>query len=134
MVRPAALLRIDLAAHQPVYQQIADGIRALLVEGKLRPGDPLPTVRQLATDLGVHHNTVAEAYRQLAEEGWLELKRRRGARVVERSGPRKGPEAGSDFARQLKHLVAKAIADGVPAKAVAKRLGLAARKLPEGSF
>jgi DNA-binding transcriptional regulator YhcF (GntR family) len=58
---------------------IADGLRALLVHGAFKTGDRLPTVRQLAIDLTVHHNTVAQAYRLLADEGWLDLRRHRGA-------------------------------------------------------
>ena len=54
----------------------------------IKPGDLLPPVRQLALDLGVHFNTVALAYRMLAAEGWLELKRRRGAAVIARNAPR----------------------------------------------
>ena len=71
------MLRIDLASRDPVYEQIANGLRAELVSGQFSPGAKLPTVRTLAIDLGIHHNTVAEAYRQLANEGWLELKRHR---------------------------------------------------------
>ena len=67
------MLRIDLASRVPVYEQIANGLRAELVSGRFSPGAKLPTVRILAINLGVHHNTVAEAYRQLANEGWLEL-------------------------------------------------------------
>jgi hypothetical protein len=68
----AIMLQIDLASRVLVYEQIANGLRAELVSGKFSPGEKLPTVRTLAINLGVHHNTVAEAYRQLANEGWLE--------------------------------------------------------------
>jgi GntR family transcriptional regulator len=61
------VLRIDLASPTPVYRQIVDSLRALLVGGAFAPGDRLPTVREIAIDLGVHHNTVAEAYRLLAD-------------------------------------------------------------------
>jgi DNA-binding transcriptional regulator YhcF (GntR family) len=63
---PRPILQIDLSLATPAYEQIASGLRRLLVEGAFRPGDQLPTVRRLAMDLGVHHNTVAEAYRRLA--------------------------------------------------------------------
>jgi len=66
------VLQIDLASLLPASEQIVRGLRATLLAGRFRPGDQLPSVRQLAVDLGVHHNTVAGAYRQLAEEGWLE--------------------------------------------------------------
>ncbi len=75
-------LVIDTASNVPVYRQVVDNLRSLLVEGTLQPGDTLPTVRELGFELGVHFNTVAEAYRLLAAEGWLELKRHRGAVVI----------------------------------------------------
>src|SRR5438045_3209210 len=85
------ILRIDLKSPVPVYRQIVDCLRILLVNSELSPGDQLPPVRRLALDLGVHFNTVAEAYRTLEEEGWLEIGRRSGARVVARAVP-KGPD------------------------------------------
>jgi GntR family transcriptional regulator len=119
MTKSAPILRIDLAAATPAYEQIVSGLRAILVAGGFEPGDQLPTVRQLAVDLSVHHNTVAEAYRMLAAEGWLELKRGRGATVLGRATPE--PAAGSKekFSRSLRELVAKAMADGVPESAIA---------------
>jgi GntR family transcriptional regulator len=121
------VLRIDLDSPVPAYRQIAAGMRALLVSGSFRPGDLLPTIRQLAVDLGVHRNTVAEAYRLLAEEGWLELRRRRGVTVVDRPRRRALPEAASSFARRLHELTAEAIAEGVPVNTVARELRSAAQ-------
>jgi DNA-binding transcriptional regulator YhcF (GntR family) len=83
----ARLVAIDLGSSTPVYRQIAHDLRRHLVEQRLKPGDLLPPIRQLALDLGVHFNTVALAYRMLADEGWLELKRRRGAAVIARDAP-----------------------------------------------
>jgi len=77
-------------------------------------GAQLPTVRQLALDLGIHHNTVAEAYRMLAEEGWLDLGRRRGATVLDRKVPQSSPETKARFSQRLRELVAEAQAGGVP--------------------
>ena len=128
----APILRVDLASPRPVYEQIVSGIRALLVSGAFEAGQQLPTVRQLAVDLGVHHNTVAEAYRVLAEEGWLDLRRGRGAVVLERQGPRPSPEARQGFARRLEELVAKAIADGVPRAGIAGRMAALAKKIESG--
>src|SRR6185436_16947256 len=84
----ALRLSIDLESPTPAYRQIASDLRRHLVEERLKPGDLLPPIRQLAVDLGVHFNTVALAYRILADEGWLELKRRRGATVIARNAPR----------------------------------------------
>ncbi|MEE4639709.1 MAG: GntR family transcriptional regulator [Wenzhouxiangella sp.] len=80
-------LSVDLASEVPMVQQIVNGLRSALVAGDLGPGDALPSSRALGRDLGVHFNTVAQAYRVLEAEGWLELKRRAGTVVRDRSRP-----------------------------------------------
>jgi len=125
-------LRIDLESPVPVYEQVSDGIRTELVAGRLRPGDPLPTVRELALSLGVHHNTVAEAYRLLAREGWLDLRRRRGALVVERQHPAPTEQAEVEFARRSRELVAKAVTQGLPKPIVAAQLRALSEELEQG--
>lgn len=64
------------------FQQIMDQFRSLIECGELRAGDALPTVRQLAGDLGVAPNTVARAYTELQEEGLVASDGRRGTRVA----------------------------------------------------
>ena len=116
-------LRIDLNSSIPVYRQIVDGLRILLVNGELNPGDSMPSVRRLALDLGVHFNTVAEAYRTLAEEGWLAIGRRTGARVVERATPnRADPQSGEAFQRRLRELIAEQQSRGVTRERIAREL------------
>jgi GntR family transcriptional regulator len=128
------MLRIDLASRVPVYEQIANGLRAELVAGRFSPGERLPTVRALAIDLGVHHNTVAQAYRQLADEGWLELRRHRGAMVRERHRPSKHTEGTETFARPLRELLAKALAGGLSRKILIRELTDSVRRLEEGAL
>jgi GntR family transcriptional regulator len=124
------VIRIDLASETPAYRQIVDAVRAALVRGAALPGDQLPPIRQLATDLGVHFNTVAEAYRILADEGWLDLKRRRGAVVLHREAPRNtDPEKLKNFARRIGEIVAELRAAGIPAAAIAKELKIVAEGL-----
>ena len=123
------ILRIDLAGPTPAYRQIADGLRTRLVNGEFKPGDRLPTVRQLAIDLTVHHNTVAQAYRLLAEEGWLELRRHRGAKVIERRSQRANAASHRNFSQRLRELTARAVADGLDAKAIARQLDAVAHEL-----
>src|SRR5882724_6561341 len=113
MSEKAPKLRIDLNHPTPAYRQIVDGLRTFLVNDKLRPGDLLPPVRELAFELGVHFNTVAEAYRILADEGWLDLKRRRGALVLERSKRAADPGKRQQFARRLREMIAELRAEGV---------------------
>ena len=133
MTRRAPLLCIDLSSRVPAYEQIAGELRALLVSGELLPGDPLPPVRQLAIDLGVHFNTVAQAYRALAEEGWLELRRGRGVRVLDRKASPPTSRARENFSRQLNRLLAQALGDGVPEKAIQTELDERRRNLPSRS-
>jgi GntR family transcriptional regulator len=123
------MLRIDLGSRVSVYEQIANGLRAELVSGKFSPGEKFPTVRALAINLGVHHNTVAEAYRQLANEGWLELRRHHGAIVRERDKPAAGPDTIERFKRPLEELIAKGLADGLTPELLAGEMIEAARRL-----
>jgi GntR family transcriptional regulator len=118
----APILRIDLSQAVPAYRQIADGLRALLVEGAFQAGDYLPTVRQLAIDLAVHHNTVAQAYRLLASEGWLELRRHHGAQVQARRAQRPTTGTHQNFTQRLRELTARAVADGLDLKTIARQL------------
>src|ERR1035441_940738 len=70
---------------RPIYQQITDGIKDLIAGGDLREGMTLPSVRQVAGDLGVNLNTVAFAYRQLQDEGFVTVRHGAGAVISSRS-------------------------------------------------
>ncbi len=85
------------------FQQIMDQFRSLIERGELRAGDALPTVRQLAGDLGVAPNTVARAYAELQEEGLVTSNGRRGTRVA--SGVRAGDKP--TRARKLHETIAQ---------------------------
>jgi GntR family transcriptional regulator len=129
MTKTPPVLKIKLDSGPPVYQQIADGLRTMLVNGAFQPGDRLPTVRQMAIDLGVNHNTVAEAYRILAEDRWLELKRGRGATVLSRTTPLAKASTRHDFMARLRELTAGAMADGLETKTVTRQLSALAQEL-----
>lgn len=75
-------LEIDTASRVPIYAQIMDRIRALVRTHTLRPGAPLPSVRQLAADLEVNPNTVAKAYALLERDGLIQTARRRGTSIA----------------------------------------------------
>jgi GntR family transcriptional regulator len=79
-------LTIDASDSRPVYQQIVDGVKALIAGGHLRQGTALPSVRQVAGDLGVNFNTIATAYRQLQDEGFVTVRHGAGAVVATRLG------------------------------------------------
>lgn len=79
-------LSVDRNLKEPVYEQVATQIRQLVATGTLTPGATLPSVRQLAGDLGVNLNTVARAYRLLKAEGFLTIRDRAGVTVSAPAG------------------------------------------------
>lgn len=90
-------IEVDFGSARPVYRQIAEQVRGLIARGDLSDGAELPSVRQLAANVGVNLNTVAKAYRILADEGLVDLRHGSRARVVgarARVPPRsRGPSA-----------------------------------------
>ena len=70
--------RLDLQSGVPVYRQIIDQVTGGMAAGALKPGDQLPTVRQLAVDLTINPNTVVRAYRELEIRGVLETQQGTG--------------------------------------------------------
>jgi GntR family transcriptional regulator len=114
------VLRIDPSSATPVYRQIVDGLRVALVKAEITPGVTLPPVRRLALDLGVHFNTVAQAYRALAQEGWLEISARGGAQVQRRPAP--PPQEDAALRRRLDEVMAQLQALGVKPARLAREL------------
>lgn len=111
---PTPFVTIHSASAEPARKQIADQIRSAIVEGALRIGEEFPSVRRLAIDLGGHFNTIAEAYRQLAGEGWLDISHGRSTRVQLRPDmPPAGPQVEEDFRQRLRHLVTEMRAAGM---------------------
>lgn len=77
------ILRIDQTSPDPVYLQIRDQIVGAIARGELLPADRLPSVRALASDLGVNLHTVNKAYAVLRDEGYLLMRGRSGATVAD---------------------------------------------------
>ncbi len=127
MTRPR--IQIDLNAPTPANRQIVDQVRTLLVDGVIPPGETLPSVRRLAVDLGVHFNTVADAYRILADEGWLAIVHGRGVEVLSRQAPSADRETQGRFRQRLRQLVAEARADGVSFASVVRELSSLAESI-----
>lgn len=65
------MVHLDYRDARPIYAQIIDGYREQIVTGILQPGDKLPSVRELASQLAINPNTIQRAYRQLEMEGWI---------------------------------------------------------------
>jgi GntR family transcriptional regulator len=78
-------LAIDPADAVPIWKQIEDGVRRLVVAGVLEPGTAVPSVRELARELRVNPATVSKAYQRLTDAGVLEVRRGEGTFVADRS-------------------------------------------------
>ena len=65
------MIRLDYRDARPIYEQVKDGLRRLVVTGAIQPGDKLPSVRALASSLAINPNTIQRAYEALEAEGYL---------------------------------------------------------------
>jgi GntR family transcriptional regulator len=77
------LLRIDPSDAAPIWSQIEEGIRRLVASGALKPGAPVPSVRELASELRINPATVAKGYQRLADDGILTTRRGDGTYVAD---------------------------------------------------
>lgn len=75
-------MRIEPSSPVPIFQQIADGVRAAVAAGVYRPGDLIPSVRAQALAMVVNPNTVQRAYEQLEREGLVETRKGTGMAVA----------------------------------------------------
>ena len=77
------MIRLDYRDARPIYEQVRDGLRSMMVTGVLAAGDKLPSVRSLATELAINPNTIQRAYTQLEAEGYVYTVSGRGTFVSE---------------------------------------------------
>ena len=111
-----AIIIIDEHSKEPIYRQIIEQVRRHVATGALAPGDELPSLRQLAVDLGVHLNTIALAYRELERQGIVRL--RQGSRAtilaVDRSTITIDMQVIEQIRSQLERVRTQAILAGMP--------------------
>ncbi len=112
---------VDKGSGIPLYVQLSEQIRLAVHRGGLRPGDPLPTVRALAVELGVNANTVARVFRELQREGLLRLERGVGTFVAETTEARAVGERDFErIQREAARLVETSRAAGLRARELAQ--------------
>jgi len=82
-------MRLWFSAHSdvPLYRQLITQVQLAILSGDLRPGDRLPSTRELARRFAIHPNTVSAGYRELEREGWTELRHGSGVYVCDRRTP-----------------------------------------------
>lgn len=103
-----ALVSLDARDATPIYAQLERALRAAIATGRLKPGDQLPTVRQLAVDLRVNANTVARVYAELERSGVLETRRGVGSFINATPAQAHPPR---DHDRRLRAFVTRILAD-----------------------
>ncbi len=81
-----ARISLDFRSDEPLYLQIVRQIEKMVIDNILKPGDQLPTVRELAIDLRINFSTVARAYRILDEKKLISTQRGRGTYIWDRAG------------------------------------------------
>ncbi len=108
------LFSIDDNDARPVYLQIASSVKESIRLGRLKPGDTLPSVRELAQELSINLHTARHAYQLLSQEGVLQLRLGRLARVspLTRS-PGVKKEVQERITGRLKDLVSDALLTGI---------------------
>jgi GntR family transcriptional regulator len=111
--------RLDGASGVPPYLQIVHQVRQSLLLGYLRPGDRLPTVKEVAVDLAINPNTVVKAYRQLEHEGLAGGRPGQGTFITGSPGAASPPpQASRALRRSLRRWLATAAAAGLSEEAV----------------
>src|SRR5712691_10796244 len=103
------LVALDAADATPIYAQVERGLRAAIVAVRLKPGDQLPTVRELAVELKVNANTIARVYSELERAGVFET--RRGVGTFVRAG-RAEARPPSEHAKRLKAFATRVLSEG----------------------
>lgn len=102
------LVSVDLRDKTPIYAQLERALRAAIATTRLRPGDRLPTVRQLAVDLRINANTVARVYAELERAGVIETRRGVGSFISATPAQARPPR---EHERRLRAFVTRVLAD-----------------------
>ena len=101
------MIRVDATSFVPIYEQIKKEILRLVATGRLKVGDPLPSIRDLAAEIIVNPNTVARAYRELEQDGIVVTQKGRGSFIANRARP----DAERDLKAHLGRVMDEAIAE-----------------------
>ena len=123
-------ISIDSSDSTPIYEQLVSALKALINRGEIKTGDELPSVRQLAQDLGVNLNTVARAYRELARLGVLSVRQGRGVSVVGVKG-RADEAARAELRKMAARLANEALFRGIRPEDVHQMIDSALKDLGE---
>jgi len=128
------MIQLSAADPRPLGKQITDGIRRQIASGELSVGAQLPSVRGLAQQLTINPNTVAKAYSELTNEGWLDARQGLGLFVAEPRQMLSDAERERRLRIAVDSFTAEVIGLGYPLEAVLEQLELALRPCLQKRF
>jgi GntR family transcriptional regulator len=109
----AMLLRIEKGSAVPISRQIADQIASLCASGSLRPGERMPSVRELARELAVNQNTVLRVYERLSGDGLIEMRHGQGTFIAARAKAGQLAIHRERLVDELRHVARQAVGLGL---------------------
>ena len=121
------MISLNYRDARPIYEQVKDGLRKLVVSGALQPGEKLPSVRAMASTLAINPNTIQRAYEALEREGYLYSIAGKGSFVAERNEVEDTRR--STLLAQFDAAVSELLYLGVEEKELAQRMEEIRRKI-----
>ena len=110
------LLVLDFESDIPIYTQICNQVMLGIAKGELLPDEPLPSVRQLASDLEINMHTVNKAYGILKNDGLVAIHKKKGVVIKKREDMKADESFSNSLLQRLEPVVAEAICKGVDEK------------------
>ena len=105
------MLTLNYRDSRPIYGQIKDGLRKMIVSGALEPGEKLPSVRAMAVDLAINPNTIQRAYAELEAEGFIYSVPGKGSFAAQDTADARiracNPNREAELIRRLREVVAE---------------------------
>ncbi len=109
------LIKIDFESDTPIYMQLKKEIIQGIAKGDFKEGDSLPSVRQMAEDIGINMHTVNKAYNMLKMDSFITIDRRKGA-IINKSFSIYSKEYIENLKEEMRYIIAEAYSKGVKEK------------------
>lgn len=110
------IIKIDLQSEIPIYTQLQNSIIEGIVSQDIKPGEALPSVRAMASDLGVNMHTVNKAYNYLKQDGFIQIHRQKGVVINPDGMPEVTSEYLGKFKQEIRPIIAEALCRGMEEK------------------
>ena len=114
------MIIIDYRDHKPIYEQITERLKELILKGVLEPDSQLPSVRNLAVDLSINPNTIQRAYSELERQGYIYSMKGKGSFIA--ANDRLIREKRSELLQSLDKLVKEAVELGITREQLMERI------------